>query len=306
MPFGFSSSAGTAALTCWQRWMYSHHPDYNIVPKSVGPALTRGISGHSILEVFYGSLAEGETLKSAIKDAKAEMLELCLTAAEEGDMIKAQVLSELKDVLNLYFEYYADDIDNWEILSVELRQDMPLLDPSVYLPSRLDLVVKHKRGKFKGEITPVDHKFVYDFWPEILLQLNTQMPLYIATTRHKFPDGVVKRAIVNQIRYRFKEDDKTPLSERPIEDVFRRDLIIPNSNEIESTIDDHTLVALNAARYSKIPAKELRLPRAITKPNCEYCHFKTLCTLQRKGEDVTQLLKTEFKKNDYGYDERTD
>ena len=306
MATGVSSSSATAALTCWQRWVYAHHPDYNIVPKTLGPALTRGISGHSVLEAFYAAIYDGATIKSARKDAKEELLDLALTAGEEGDPIKAQVLSELSDTLEYYFDYYSDDIETWDILSVELRQDMPLLDDSVYLPSRLDLVAKARKGKYKGEVHPVDHKFVYDFWPEDLLTLNTQMPLYIATTRHQFPNEIVKRAVVNQIRYRFKDSDKVPLRERPESDVFRRDVITPTANEILVTLEDHTLVAKNIARYMQIPAKDLKLPRAITKPNCEYCHYTTLCMVERRGDDPKHLIQAQFKKNDYGYDERTD
>lgn len=306
MPTGVSSSNATAALTCWQRWKYAHHPAYNIVPKTLGPALTRGIAGHAILEAFYTAIYDGATIKSAIKDAKSELLDMCLEAAESGDSIKAKVLSELQDLLMIYFDYYADDIENWEILSVELRQDMPLLDEEVYLPSRLDLVVKHKKGKFKGEVTPVDHKFVYDFWSEDLLTLNTQMPLYIATTRHKFPDEVVRRAIVNQIRYRYTDSEKSPLSEKNHEDLFRRDFIIPTAREIRVTLEDHTLVAKNIARYTNTPIENLKLPHAITRPNCEYCIYKTLCMAERRGDTVNLLIQSQFKKNDYGYDERND
>lgn len=306
MATGISSSQATTALTCWTRWKFAYHPDFNIVPKSLGPALTRGIAGHSILEAYYKALLDGETLKRARKNAKAELLDLALDAGASGDHKKADVLSELKDVLEVYFDYYSDDIETWEIQSVELRQDMPLLSEEVYLPSRLDLVVKHLKGKYKGEVSPVDHKFVYDFWSESSLELNTQMPLYIATTRHKYPDAVVKRAIVNQIRYRFTDKDKTPLSSRNPEDIFRRSPITPTMNEIRETLEDHTWVALQAMEYKNLSKNTLHVPRSIVKPICEYCEYSTLCRAERRGDDVTYMIQSMFKKNDYGYDERTD
>lgn len=298
---GVSNSEAYSALKCWRAWWYGHHPDVKLAPNSFGIARTRGLAGHKALELFYLALKE----EAKYDDAAQLGLDHLQSEAELAMMLmdsdKLEMLVYLKKIMNLYFEHYKSDVENWEILDVESFHLMEWENEhSVYLPMRLDLVIYQRAGKFKGETSPVDHKFINDFWNIWKFRLNSQLPLYIRTLRaSRFAgknDPVVKRSIVNMVRTR-KMADPYP------SELFRRAFIDADPTVIENVFKNHLKTALEVARLKAMPAREAFQETSASwgGQDCSFCDFKSLCATQLEGGNIDSTVAAEFQRNEYGY-----
>jgi hypothetical protein len=285
-----------------RRWWYAHHPAVHLAPQSLGPALTRGLVGHKALELFYLDIKKGVEYDEAAQNALGFVFQESTKAMLASDVEKLEILVHLRKLLELYFEHYKDDVKYWEILDVE---SFHLLEwdgeKTVYLPMRLDLVVYMLDGQFRGETVPVDHKFVNDFWHQWKFRLNSQLPLQIRALRaSRFagkPAPVVRRSIVNQIRTRKVE---TLYASQ----TLRRSFIeAADSTAMDNVFENHLKIAKRVAALKRLPAGEAfqQTEAAWGSPNCQFCHFKSLCGTQLEGGNVDMTVAAEYKKSDYGY-----
>lgn len=301
---GVSNTEVQQANACEGKWAFGFHPEYNYQLRNMGVARTRGILGHSALEIFYKGIKDGRKYEKCAEDALDEIQKLRIDELKAGDYADAdrmEMLNYLDWVLDRYFEYYEEDIDNWEILDVEaFFATEQTGEVDFYLPSRLDLVIYQKRGKFAGETSPVDHKFVYDFWKRSKLILNSQMPLYILALRAARyagkPKPVVRRAIVNQIRTR---ELKNPTDW----DLFKRDFEPYSSVKIQNVFENHMKSAVHLAYLKRLPLNEAleAIKFAFGSNACEYCDFKALCDATFEEIDPSDAIAATLKPNEYGY-----
>lgn len=300
---GISNSEVHNAL-CELAWGFGHHPEMNLQKRDQGVARTRGILGHEALEIFYKGIKEERDFDSCAQDAlnhihnlrKKEML-----AGEFADPDRLSMLNWLHSILGEYFEYYQNDVVHWEILDVESfhAQEQPG-EVDFYLPSRLDLVIYQKSGKFKGETSPVDHKFTYDFWQPYKLVLNSQFPLYILALRASRwagkPEPVVRRVIVNQIRTRELKDPQN-------HDLFKRDFQPYSTIKLQNVFKNHMKAALRLAYLKRLPWDEVVeiVHAALGSQACQYCDFKDLCDSYLEENNPENVIAALYKPNSYGY-----
>jgi len=295
------SNSEVSALTCERAWLFGYHPQLKLTPKSHGVALTRGLLGHKVLEIFYLHIKDGTEYSDAVNVAMEYLNSLAIKAYQEFDMDKLDMIKHLESILVMYFEHYEADVQNWEILEVEAFH---LLEWSgqagVYLPMRLDLTIYQKSGKFKGETSPVDHKFTNDFWNSYKLRLNSQLPLYIRSLRGaRFKNKnatVVRRSIVNQIRTRSM---KNPYPH----DIFRRSFIEANDEGMEKVFENHLKSALKIERLKRMPVKEAyeATTAAWGSSSCQFCFFKEICATDLEGGNTDMAVIADYAKSTYGY-----
>lgn len=301
---GVSNTEAQNAYACELAWGFGFHPEMNYQLRNMGEARTRGIIGHAALEIFYKGIKEELDYDDCAQEALAYLQDLRVKEMMAGDFVDVKmldILNYLYDILQRYFEYYRDDINAWEILGVEsfYAQEQPE-EVDFYLPSRLDLVIYHKTGEFKGETSPVDHKFTYDFWHRPKYVLNSQFPLYILALRAaRFagkPTPVVKRVIINQFRTRALKDP-TP------DDLFRRITHAYSSERIQKVFDNHMKMALKLAYFKRLPWAEFQeeAKASLGSMACQYCDFKDMCDQTFEDGDVSNVIAATMKKNEYGY-----
>jgi len=302
---GISNTEATNADACELAWGFGFHPDMNFQLRDMGIARRRGIIGHEALEIHYGGLKEGRDYDECAQDALNHIQDLRVKELMAGDFVDADTLSLLNylyGILQKYFDHYRSDVDDYEFLGVEsfYAQEQPE-EVDFYLPSRLDLVVYHKRGEFKGETSPFDHKFTYDFWHRPKFVLNSQLPLYILALRAaRFagkPTPVVKRAVVNEIRTREFKKEVT------IDDLFRRTPWSYTSKRLQTVFDNHMKKAVILAHYKRLPWDEFReeSKASLGSMACGYCDFKDLCDITFEEGDPSNVIQATLKKNEYGY-----
>jgi hypothetical protein len=292
---GVSNTEVQQAYACEGKWAFGFHPEYNYQLRNMGVARTRGILGHEALEIFYKEIKDGVRYEEAAGDALSHIQKLRveeLKAGDFADVERLEMLNYLDSILDKYFEHYQQDVENWEILDVEAFFATEQTGESdFYLPSRLDLVIYQKSGKFAGETSPVDHKFTYDFWKRTELILNSQMPLYILALRAARyagkPKPVVRRAIVNQIRTR-------PLVKPTMWDLFKREFTPYSSVKIQNIFKNHMKSAVHLAYLKRLPLEEameeIRFALG-SKSACPYCDFKDLCDATFEGNDPENVIE---------------
>lgn len=300
---GISNSEVHNAL-CELAWGFGHHPEMNLQKRDQGVARTRGILGHKALEIFYGGIKEERDYDECAQEALDNIHQQRVKEIMAGDFAdddRLEMLNWLHAVLTRYFEYHENDAKHWEILDVESfhAQEQPG-EIDFYLPSRLDLVIYQKSGKFKGETSPVDHKFTYDFWQPYKTILNSQFPLYILALRASRwagkPDPVVRRVIVNQIRTR-------PLKDPSDLDLFRRSFQPYSTVKLQRVFENHMKTAVKLAYYKRLPWDEFReiVSAALGSQACQYCDFKDLCDATFEDNDPKNVIEALYERNDYGY-----
>lgn len=302
---GVSNTEVQNAYACELAWGFGFHPEMNYQKRDMGIARTRGIIGHSALEIYYRDLKEEVPVNEAAQHALNYINDLRVKELLAGDDFvdneQIEMLNWLYVTLQKYFEYYEEDAQHWEILDVEafhaMEQDG---ETDFYLPARLDLVIYQKSGKFKGETSPVDHKFSAQFWNKSKLILNSQFPLYILALRAaKYagkPNPIVRRVIVNQIRTGYAK------AAQP-HDFLRRSFEPYSTVKLQNVFKNHMKSAVHLAYLKRLGWEEFLSEArvALGSMACQYCDFKDLCDATFEENDPTNVIAATLKPNEYGY-----
>lgn len=302
---GISNTEVQNAYACELAWGFGFHPEMNYQKRDMGVARTQGIIGHEALEIYYLGLknekAPDESAQAALDHIQELRKKEMLGGEDFVDAERLSMLNWLHDTLTKYFEYYEEDAKHWEILDVEAFHAMEQDDETdFYLPARLDLVIYQKSGRFKGETSPVDHKFSAQFWQDYKLKLNSQFPLYILALRAaKYagkPDPVVRRVVVNQIRtYHAK-------GAQPFE-IFRRSFEPYSSVKLRKVFENHMKSAVHLAYLKRLGWDEFlsEARAALGSMACQYCDFKDICDITFEEGDPANVIAATLKPNEYGY-----
>lgn len=277
-----SNSRTNTFLTCQRKEYYAFRERLQPLHKNYGKALTRGIIGHAALEAYYHMKQAGYDKEHCT----AVAIEQVNIAIDDIPEFTKEFL-QLQDVLLAYIDLYWDE--EWEILEVEQKHQSFFDNSTVEIKydMRLDLLVKI--GK---DIVLVDHKFVYNFFNDKELKMNSQTRKYIKCLRDS---GIpVKKAILNQIRYR---ELKNPNSEK----CFRRTPVISSNTEIDNVATEHNKVATEIYKLHQLPIEEhkSRTTMHIDKNTCTYCAFQPLCKDFLQGIDSTGTKAVLYQDNEY-------
>lgn len=294
-----STSEAADYAKCQTVWKYKYHKDYRLTPLTDGPAIQLGVTGHSALEFFYNELKDGVSWVDAKFRTIERLSNAVIMAVTNGDAEKAAMFSDLVVIIGEYFNEYADQLNEWEILEVEFKVQA-LIPTSTLLFNfigRVDLLIRYKSGPFKGMIAPVDHKFVYNFWKLKAFEMTAQAPNYIAALQYMFPNERIKHLLVNQLRYRMDAKER-----------FNQTPIAPTHAKMMGVIENHSKIAgdINVLSCMSREDVDIAAHRTLVKTTCEYCNLSSLCNAQLEGLDTATMEAVNFKRNTYGYHDTDD
>lgn len=291
MSFRVSTSEVSTFLTCKQRWMYAHHPSYNLEPRTLGIALTRGIVGHKALELYYEMIAHNESHEDAVEAIKVYLKSQVMQELAFGDDAKVKMLGELNEILLNYLQESRWIIERYDILGVEQLVTAPLPGAEhIDFAGRIDLVLGEKGRRTIREAIPYDHKFCYNFWSDNSLRMNPQLSNYSWVLAQM--GYVSNKGIMNMIRHRTDAIEKIKqeaVSVRPtVQGVF---------------IQNHTEAALTIVELKSKPRVSIAdgVTRSASKFNCEYCPFNELCYTESQGGNSENVIAAHYRPNSYGY-----
>lgn len=296
MSFKVSTSEVATYLTCKQRWKYAHHPSYNLEPRTLGVALTRGLIGHEALEIYYKGIQEGKSSDDSASASISFIMDKSLEAMSQGDSAKARMIANLGTLVQDYFQESKWILDKYNIKGVEYLVTTPLPGVSdIEFAGRIDLVLEVPSGPYKGELIPWDHKFTYNFWPEAAIKMNVQLPNYVWALREMGFHS--RKGVISMLRYR-----------ENAQEVFKQEEVPTKSAMRDVFIHNHVIAAKEIVNLKQKPKVDVSdgITRSVSKFNCEYCPFSTLCYTEATGEDSTTMIKASYRANSYGYDSELD
>lgn len=278
-----SISQTDSFLTCERKWMFSYV--FEKQSDHMSRSLAIGVIGHDILAVYYQAIKDGASKFDALQEGMKKLSEYFA----EGK-VDSEVLSMVHGLVSRYIEN-VDNLGNLTILEVEEDFFIPVNDQFWY-GMRIDLLIKDSRDR----VRLIDHKFVYDFYTADALQLNSQMPKYVAGLR--FSGYPVVEAYLNMFRTRFKAH---LLGGKSNEDLYNMAPVGIVQERIQNGLE-HQLIASERIVARRALPLELIAKESLPIQNqmiCKNCPFKEPCIRMENG------VKDPLKALGPGYVEKT-
>lgn len=254
--------------------------------KKPSDALLRGSTGHECLATYYTAIKDGESVEDASNSALAKLIEF----VNNADSKHRTLYAALYDTLDAYFENYADQDSNLEILAVEQEFNIPV-GPDFYIKMFVDLVVREP-----GEgLVAWDHKFVWDFLKGELIGVLPQLPKYMGALQS---GGIkVNKLVYNQVRYRDTKSNEANPSEK-----FERLDVPVNKERVIRTMQEQISAAkrIRSYRESGLENWEKSVLRAGNSIICKNCAFLDICSADMRGEDTALMEEYYYAKKGEG------
>ena len=275
--------------TCPRQYYYRF--DKGLKPIEESDAITTGVKGHKLLQIFYTALSAGMTKDQALavvhvqakkmmaEEAKTK-LKLETVIAPDFSLLTALTLVD-KYIKEYEFESNAVLIENRFLLPASELSDDPFLS-DVQIGFTPDVVFENTGNFLKVD----DYKFVGRAWAKKKINRFQQSKLYqIFLKRMNY--NVTRSGI---LFFNTKTGDVT----------YQNYVLRPQEEQI--LIDDF-VSGLIAVKRIKIQSEEERAKarRTMNYTACTYCAFELPCSLEAEGKDASKTFKNLYVKSDYDY-----
>lgn len=276
---------------CKRRHFYRYVEGIDKIDDS--SALFRGTVGHFALQGYYEVMAQLDS-PSEQKAAHEDGVEAAFEAFKKNyrrniDDGKHMPLEEI--LFDWYFPNEPFVNHGWQILGTEYRVSLDV-DAEFTYPGTVDLIAYDRNGN----LTVVDHKFVYDFYGRAALRLNPQLPRYVGALRAlNLP---VSRAYYNEIRTRPMGKQHTA------KDRVTQDEIDLNDARMDATWDELSGMAHEIIdRKTRLDTGQLKALafRTANEHTCKNCPFRLICEAELHDENPELIRKTYYREADERY-----
>ncbi len=257
---------------------------------TTGPALSRGIAWHQIMETHYRVLKQmQDEMKAGVPPISDKAMAARIWEAVHPHLYSqlSGTQSEEQEILEWMYrghiEHWGLD-PGWDILAIEHAPVMSLPDRAgrrsrFQIKMKIDLVV---RERSTGNVYVVDHKSGKDLPKDKELDLDDQFGLYTWGLRQL--GHPVFGAIHSAARtHRNKDQSRYP---QPLDERFRRTRLVRTEIELETIARECYAAVRNAYSFEIGQA-----PRSPDPDRCRWrCDFSEACLLGRKGADHRAIL----------------
>jgi hypothetical protein len=259
-----SHSEVEALGQCETKHYYGH--ELKITSKSHSVGLQRGTDGHVFFETFFKSILAG----NSNTHAKTEAI-----MATAGLQYGPEIINKCSVWVDKIWPTLG-----WKIVAVELELRVAISETLVYA-CKIDLLVE-----INGVLVLVDHKFLYDFYTQQLVDIFPQMPKYMAALRQHGYD--VKYAIYNMVRTREVTD---------FDKKYQQLETHPNDFRIKNAFREQVQV------MKRIDEGIVNPTHTANKMNCANCQFADLCAEDLAGKSTKLMIEAFYVPNTYGYED---
>jgi CRISPR/Cas system-associated exonuclease Cas4 (RecB family) len=274
--------------TCERRHYYAYGLRGGLRKRVESSALVRGTIGHSLLAEYYEALQEGLEFNDRVKRVGAK-LQHWVQQTDLDSYDRLNMLNELWNyIIKPYFNTYREADEEMEVLSVEATYEVPVAD-DFYMKVIVDAIVRMPNIG----IAVWDHKFVYNFYDAAVVDINPQLPKYLAVVRSA---GIpASAAFYNELRYRDTKENKADRSLK-----FERNKVAVTSNRIVTVMEEQLRAAkkIHYLRGLGLEEWERRVLRAANSMICERCPFTEICALDLNGDDKTLAITYNYTTRD--------
>jgi len=244
--------------------------------KTDNDSLVRGNVVHKVLAEYYLMRKLGHDHQESMEHA-VPFIQTTLDEYHPFDPYEMKL--NIVNLLFWYWQTYAADND-WKIIQVEIEYKVPLIPDVFELPVVIDLIVEDKvRG-----LGIVDHKTCYDFFNVDKVDMDPQLPRYVAAVLElgMKPDFIM----FNELRYRDTKENKADPTGR-----FRRTPVPLTSNRVVTVMREHLMAARRIEQLKNMGNEEWEQHVIRNYAACRSCNFKDLCDADLNGRDtvITEL-----------------
>jgi hypothetical protein len=265
--------------TCRRQYYYNYVLDRR--PIEMSEAVTTGIKGHRLLQVFHEFLRDGKTKEEALKLTQEYATELIRGAGfSSKDLLLAWTLVD-NYIRATDFTAEAVLVENRFLLPASALDTDPALS-HVLIGFTPDVVFERKGDKLDVE----DYKFIQRAWPKSKVNRFPQLKLYqifLGKMNYEISRSIlrffnVKTGIITAQNYILSPEEAKTLTQDFMEGV--RELI--------------------QYKDGPVHVKEMA-PRTMNYGACQFCAFEYPCSLQAEGKSADKTLENMYVKSDYDY-----
>ena len=275
--------------------LFKHELGYKLRWRAptTSPALSRGTLWHSVMEAHYTVIQAWQVERAAAKAAGRKVVRIDedkRIAKRIWDAVKVHLYDEAgkqsaeQELVEWMYQGYVEQYGldpNWQILAVEHREQVPLLDRAgrrsrFHIKAKMDLIVREYTSR---NVYIVDHKSAKDLPSDKMLDIDDQFGLYgwMYGQAGKTHFGLLHNCARTQ---------RNVSKPQTLESRFARKRLIRTATELNN-------IALDAYKQLKaahaVPIGDA--PRSPNPDTCRWrCDFSEACLLGRKGRDVEQIL----------------
>ena len=279
-PLLVSNSEADSYLTCQRKHYYAYTE--RLQPRTYGPGITRGNIVHYYLEHYYNAIKGGAAFDMAANFANTKLNQLYFENA--GNNSDPDLWVKTRALLEEYVVHYAEEDSQYEILAVEH------VFVSGHFPFQPDIIKRHKAS---GRVIVSDHKTLYNFYTNTIIELFPQLAKYVGHLRKLGYE--VWGAEYDMLRHRQNAREK-----------FKRYRFPIPEKRIQRFMWEHDETAAKILAMRSVPVEVVR-QRAIRTANsftCGNCWFEKLCTHDlHEYNGRERLVQAEYTESTYGYGE---
>ena len=265
-------------LSYAERWVHS----------ALSPALSKGILWHSVLEKHYrilqatGSLAKAMDSVLAYLDA---LYDIDTVADDTVQRFPSEHIDLARWMYAGYIQFWQQKDAELEIIEIEARRELPLIEGVVNIKCRIDWLVKDPSGYF----WLYDHKAQKNLPSKRECDLDDQFAIYQWILNQCLGSNIFG-VIHNSAR---TQQNQGPM---PLNTRFSRTTIVHTEAELATMVDEIRSTAFDiVAAYDHLDMPEtLITPRHPDPERCKWkCGFTEPCLLGRgtEPERVRHMLK---------------
>jgi hypothetical protein len=263
---------------CPYKWRLAYAERW--VEPTVSPALAKGSLWHSILEVHYRILRNTGSLGIAMDN-----VDKYLDAVGEHTGTPEEIVELIRWMYTGYVQMWQAD-QEWRVVDVELKMEVPLIEGLINIKCRIDLSVEDRHGQY----WLWDHKSGQNLPKEKETDLDDQFALYQWIINEYNPDMRVFGIVHNAARTQRNK------GHMPLEERFCRIKMVRTDQELATMAEEVRSTALDIhAAYLNLDLAETQVtPRHPNPDTCKWkCGFTSPCLLGRgtEPERVRVMLK---------------
>lgn len=256
-------------LTYAERWVHS----------ALSPALSKGILWHAVLQRHYTVLQATGLLSHAIDSVYAYLEALRDVEAIADDTIQRFPEEHIDLALWMYqgyVQYWQQTDADLEIIEVEARRELPLIEGVVNIKCRIDWLVRDRHDKF----WLYDHKAQQNLPSKKECDLDDQFAIY---------QWILNQYVGSNIFGVYHNCARTTRNKGPMRlvDRFSRTSIVHSPRELETMVEELRSTAFDiVAAYDHLDMPEtLVTPRHPDPERCKWkCGFTEPCLIGRGTE----------------------
>jgi len=265
-------------IDAWRQCPFKWRLEYaeRWVGPDVSPALSKGTLWHVVLEKHYRILQSTHSISTAI-----DTVDAYLDAIRGEESIDGRFDDDIIDLVSWMYHGYVqmwqkDDAEH-EIIEIEMRRELPLIEGLVNIKCKIDYLVKDLFGYY----WLYDHKSGLNLPTKKETDLDDQFALYQWILNQCLGTNVFG-IVHNAARTTRLKTREAPLPER-----FVRIKMVRTEVELETMVQEIRSTALDiVAAYDNLDSPEtLVTPRHPDPDRCKWrCSYTNPCLLGRGTE----------------------